>query len=995
MELSSDAVIGSLRRIIATAQNGLEVVRFGGLESGATPSPFQVVVRTPMYRLRRYFPEADTARSGIPIVLVPPMMMAADVYDVTPDAGAVGMLQSLGLDPWVVDFGSPDQEEGGWGRTLTDHIVALDDIIDRVHEYTGRDVHLSGYSQGGMFCYQAAAYRRSRNIASLVTFGSPVDTLAALPFGIPDALAVRSADFLADHVFNRLAISGWMARTGFQFLDPVKTVRSRIDFLMQLHDREALLPREPQRRFLDTEGWVAWSGPAVAELLRQFIAHNRMMSGGFVINDRAVSLAEITCPILAFVGEVDDIGQPLAVRGIRKAAPRADVYEYSLRAGHFGLVVGSVAAQQTWPAVSEWVHWRDGQSDRPVGVVPMETPNPHGEDETGVTIGNRITHTATTIAEVGTELVEGVADIAVGAVRGARELSGEAIRALPRLARLRQLQSHTRVSVGGLLAEQGSKAAQRECFIYDDRVYTYAVVNARIDAIVLGLVSCGIRPAMHVGILMGTRPSAMAAVAAVSRLGGVSVMLAPGPDLAEAIRLGAVEKVITDPENLDRAAATGLPALVLGGGDVRDLDVPPGADVVDLERLDVSAVELPGWYVPNPGLARELAFILFTGSGDALEMKRITNHRWALSAFGTATAAALDRGDTMYCLAPLYHSSGLLVGLGGALAGGARIALSRELDPARFREEIHRYGVTVVTYTWSMLHTVLGSSSWHSDDIHPIRLFLGSGMTPGLWRRTLERFAPARVLEFYASTEGDIVLANVSGAKIGSKGRPLPGSAEVRLAAYDAIAGRLVEGDRGFVRECDSDEVGLLLGRRGHSAESLTAVMRGVFEPGDSWVPTDNLFRRDADGDFWLLDNKRSVIVTPHGPVYAQPVVDVLGSLPRVDLAVSYGVSVGHADIAVAAITLRENRAPTASEITVALDALPVDERPDLVHVVAEIALGPSYRPVTEVLHARGLPAPSVRSWYADPATGAYRRFTKAVWTKWTSGTDRSGPVAR
>lgn len=169
-----------------------------------------------MYRLRRYFPpESDTAATGIPIVLVPPMMMSADVYDVTRDKGAVGMLHAVGLDPWVVDFGSPpDQEEGGWRRTLTDHIVALDEIVDRVRDYTGQDIHLAGYSQGGMFCYQAAAYRRSRNIASLITFGSPVDTLAALPLGIPDAVAVRGADFLADHVFNRMAITGWMARTG-------------------------------------------------------------------------------------------------------------------------------------------------------------------------------------------------------------------------------------------------------------------------------------------------------------------------------------------------------------------------------------------------------------------------------------------------------------------------------------------------------------------------------------------------------------------------------------------------------------------------------------------------------------------------------------------------------------------------------------------------------------------------------------------------------------
>ena len=32
-------------------------------------------------------------------------------------------------------------------------------------------------------------------------------------------------------------------------------------------------------------------------------------------------------------------------------------------------------------------------------------------------------------------------------------------------------------------------------------------------------------------------------------------------------------------------------------------------------------------------------------------------------------------------------------------------------------------------------------------------------MPTNLWRHTLEGLAPARVLEFYASTEGDVVLA--------------------------------------------------------------------------------------------------------------------------------------------------------------------------------------------------------------------------------------------
>ena len=48
-----------------------------------------------------------------------------------------------------------------------------------------------------MFCYQAAAYRRGEGIASVITFGSPVDTRVALPLGIPEEVAESAAGVLA------------------------------------------------------------------------------------------------------------------------------------------------------------------------------------------------------------------------------------------------------------------------------------------------------------------------------------------------------------------------------------------------------------------------------------------------------------------------------------------------------------------------------------------------------------------------------------------------------------------------------------------------------------------------------------------------------------------------------------------------------------------------------------------------------------------------------
>jgi putative long chain acyl-CoA synthase len=975
----SDLIAGPVTRMVATARTGVEVLRFGGLQTGSRPSPFQIMERCEMYRLRRYFPEGANDPSRPPVVLVPPMMMSANVFDVTRDQGAVGVLHDLGVDPWVVDFGSPDRETGGLERTLSDHVVALSRVIDSVHAHTGREVHLAGYSQGGMFCYQTAAYRRSEGLASVITFGAAVDSLSGLPFGIPAALAGRGAQLIADHVFNRLSVSGWMARTGFQLLDPIKTVRARWDFLRQLHDREALLPREQQRRFLEVEGWVAWSGPAVAELLRQFVVHNRMMAGGAVIDGTLITLAEITCPVLAFVGQIDDIGQPASVRGIRRAAPRAEVSEVLLRAGHFGLVVGSTAATHTWPTVGNWVLWRDGQGPRPEGVHAMEADDPSVGIDGDVGLSSRIGHSAGALAELGIGVSLGLADAAVGAARSGREIAGEAVRTLPRLARLGRLQPHTRVSLGGLMAEQANRAPEEECFLFEDRVHTNAAVDCRIDEVVGGLIAVGIRQGAHIGVLMDTSPSAVTAIAALSRLGAVAVLLPPDDDLAAAVRLCEVADMITDPRHLAAAAATGARVLILGHGRTADLGRTESDRVVELDRLDLSAQRLPQWYRPNPGRASDLAFVFFSTTGGRRVVKEVTNHRWALSAYGTATAAALGRRDTIYCLTPLHHPSGLMVGLGGAVAGGSRIALTRGVDPTRFADEVHRYGVTVVSYTWAMLLELVEATSPELAEHHPIRLFIGAGMPTGLWQKVIDRFAPARVLEFYASTQGDAVLANVAGTKIGAKGRPLPGSTEIRLGGYDAATGRFIEDDHGFVRPCAVDEVGVLLAkpRSGHDAASVS--MRGVFAEGDTWITTDHLFRRDSDGDYWFVDNRNTVIQSVRGPVFCQPICDALGDIAVIDLAVVYPVATDAHDVAVAAVTLGKGGVLTAAALTASLSGLPRDQRPAIVHIVDRIPLTPSYRPVSTTLREAGLPAPGETTWYHDHTDGHYRQLATAV----------------
>jgi putative long chain acyl-CoA synthase len=965
-------VASAARRLTATARNVAEVVRFGGLETDEVSSPFEIEAESRTYRLRHYF-AGEAAPGAMPIVLVPPLMLTTEVWDVSQRASAVATLHAEGLDVWVVDFGRPDRDPGGLERDLADHVLAVSDAIDQVRDLTGRDVILSGYSQGGMFAYQTAAFRRGKGIDSLVTFGSPVDSSAPLPIPLsPEAASRLAGSLIESGLFRKLAVPGWFSRLGFKLLTPAKSARGRLNFLMTLHDRDALLPKERQRQFLENNGWTAWSGPAVAQFLEMYFQHNRMLEGGFVIDDRLVTLADIDLPILTVVGSTDTIGHPDAVRAIRRAAPSAEIYELTLRAGHFGLVVGSTAMISTWPAVGAWARWRRDGTPLPDTIVPAEQVEAGGP--------HRPSGAALSAMTQASELGVGATRLAVStarrAVRSARGLVSQAPAQLPRLQRIEGLDPSTRISLGLLLDEQARRSPDGICFLFGDRAHRQGDVKYRVDSVVRGLLSVGVHAGERVGVLMDTRPSEFTVIAAISRLGATAVLLRPDGDLAREAKLGAVTRLVCDPEHA--AVATeldGADVLVLGVG-TDDRALPDG--VTDLEQIDPEAVEVPGWYRPNPHSAGDVAFVLFSGEGASTEAIEISNKRWALSALGTASAAALHEGDTVYSTTPFHHSSALLMSVGGAVAGGARFAMAGADDPDTFWEEVRRYGATHVSYTWTSLRGIVDAPSHPNERFHPIRMFLGSGMPRNLWTRVSERFPAARILEFYASAQGEAILANLTGQKPGSMGRPLPGTAEVRVAALDLATRELELTSDGLARETLTDEIGLLLTRVTADDPGNGPVLRGVFAPGDAWRSTDDLFLRDDQGDHWLVGSMAEIVDTADGPVLPAGTRFCLGMIAAVDLIVAYGVTDGNERVVVGAATLRPGAELGTADLDAAFSRLPRRHRPRYVQIVPSIPLTTWHRPIWRTLARRGVPKPARgrRVWRLDSESGHYAELS-------------------
>jgi putative long chain acyl-CoA synthase len=935
---------GFAQRALASTRNVLDVLRAGrlGQPYGA---PYDVIDQGPHHRLRRY---ATCASDDGPVaLLIPPLMVTSEVYDIDAELSAVVALGRMGVRPFVVDFGAPEREDGGTARTLDDHVVAAVRALEHTRAFTGRAVHLCGYSQGGMFAYQTAAFVRSEGIATVVTFGSPVDIHKSLPAVHREATGalLRFLDPLAARVFARVeALPGALTSMGFQLLSGRKEIAARLEFLRNLDDRDALVRREARRRFLRGDGFVAWPGPAFRDFVHQVVVHNRMLSGGFVLDGRTVSLADITCPVLAFWGTHDELARPAAVRAIARAAPGAAVSFVSVQAGHFGLVVGSTAVRLTWPTVAGWLHHHDTGAPLPEALRAPRPPSLDDEPEE-----------AAFELDLGDLALDALTDVArtlwhrVGDIAGSVTDAYDSVRYRePRLRALALMTRETLVGPSRLLRERARATPEASCFLWQGRAFSYAVANTRVDNVLKGLWACGVRPGDRVGVVMRSRPSLLTVLFALDRLGAVPV-LAPPDAPVEAVRRCleqvAARRAVVDPEHASTHGGVAPEVFVLGGGAKR----PLGAGVVDMEAIDPAQVSLPTDLPLDTLRAGDLALLLLRPTeGGTLRVAPVTGHRLALSALGAAAACTLTPKDTVYCAIPLHHPTAVLACVGAALEGGARLALTERFDASEFFSEVRRYGATVVFYAGEMLRPLVHGQPVRGERDHAIRLVAGSGMRSDLWTKLRARYGFG-VMEFYASTTQRVIMANASGRKVGALGRRMPGGVETLLARVDLATGALVRGTDGRVLPAAIDEPGLLLASTDDDPCDAP-VVRDVVTKGDRWRASGDVLRVDADGDWWFVDGLSGFVQTVGGVVSTRRVEDALYALPEVRLAAAWGEGEGSDRVLRAAVTPAD---VSDARIMEALTALAAWERPVEVERRDEIPLTEGFRPDKRALRAQ------------------------------------------
>ena len=338
----------------------LRGIRDADVQVATTPK--DLIWQQDKVSLYRFRPLTEQ-RICVPMLICYGLVGRWTMTDLQDDRSLVRNLLNLGLDLYVVDWGSPSRADRY--LTLDDYILGY--LQDCVAEIAGRaglpKINLLGVCEGGVFATAFAALEPER-LNTLTLTITPIDFHAdtvenRLGHGFINiwtrSISPEDVDRLIDANGN---LPGEFMGAIFNQMTPMRSLlKYNLDLLEIADDEQRLM------NWLRMEKWIAdrpdHPGEAAKQWVKDLYQQNKLVRNEWTLGGRPVDLRHIRMPVLNVYAKDDHIIPPATSRALGDKLGSSDYSELALPGGHVGVFVGNRAQALFAPAVASFAAQHD------------------------------------------------------------------------------------------------------------------------------------------------------------------------------------------------------------------------------------------------------------------------------------------------------------------------------------------------------------------------------------------------------------------------------------------------------------------------------------------------------------------------------------------------------------------------------------------------------------------------------------------------------------
>jgi fatty-acyl-CoA synthase len=556
---------------------------------------------------------------------------------------------------------------------------------------------------------------------------------------------------------------------------------------------------------------------------------------------------------------------------------------------------------------------------------------------------------------------------------------------------------------GYIMREQAECIPDHILLRFENETVSFGQYNLGVNRYANLLAGAGVQRGEPVAIMMENSPDFLMAEGAMGKLGSIGALINTnlrGDGLAWVLEKSRARVVLADAacwpalQALPRAEGLLVHALVSAA----ELAGTPARPLGD--ALAAASTAEPN--IPDVKVSDEMMYIYTSGTTGYPKPTIIRHSRFTMGGQSLRIVLELADGDCSYAPTPLYHGYSNFVGFAPAFHAGTTFASRRKFSASAFLDDVQRHGATHFMYVGELCRYLLRQPPTPRDRAHKLRLATGPGLRPDIWAAFVERFGIDRIIETYGQTEANLSLMNRRG-RAGSVGRAAPFQhKQLKLVQFDHDAQQPRRGADGWLIECAPGEVGELISEVSQKAvmsfdgyvdkaDNEAKLLRGCFAPGDVYLRTGDLLRRDRASYYYFVDRIGDTFRWKGENVATAEVGERLNAAPGVSETAVYGVQVPHADgrAGMALIVPQPGASfDPAAYYAFCERTLPSYARPLFVRVAAAMDVTGTLKHVKTRLQREGYDPAAIADplWFRDDAARTYVPLDAALKARIDSG---------